>query len=287
MRFSLLGTIGRLAVAATACISGSGHQALAGGLFDFGFPNGLFDQMLDTSGPGMTRAQFREASAGAAQRCTNSITQGTCEQELQYARDHALISPPAYDWARANGFYPVIDRNDVVQAVCRCGCFAEDTAILGAAGWVPVQELERDALVASYDAANDAAAEQAEAGVALTPRPLASVISGPEAQDLYVFVLANGHELKLTQHHAVALSDGRMVAARDVGPQDAFLDYQTGRPVGVLAIERRPASGTVYNFEVAADDASAHVVVAEGVLVGDLAWQNQLYRELGAVAVRR
>jgi hypothetical protein len=262
----------------------SAASALAAGPFDapFGFP-GLFDDVFDQVGPGMTRAQMRDASASATQRCTNAITQGTCEQELKYALDRGLVSGPAYDWGLQNGYYPVIDRNDVVQAVCRCGCFAEDTAILAAAGWTPVQDLTAGALVESYAGLESAPEEP----LPLAPLPLASVLSGDESQALYVFELANGHTLRLTRHHAVVLADGRIVAAHDVGPDDALMDYATGAPVRILAIGRQPAQGRVFNFEVAASESSGHIVVAEGVLVGDLAWQNQLQGDLGGVLVRR
>jgi hypothetical protein len=222
----------------------------------------------------MSRRQFRAAAASATARCTNDITQGTCDQELDYALNARLLSPFAHQWARANGFYPVVDRNNVIQAVCKCGCFAADTAIS-----TPSGEVMAGAVVAGMEV-------QAYAGPGeLTPRMVTSTTSGAEHAELYAFTLSSGRTLRVTQNHPLVVGDGRMLAARDVSLRDGLLAAD-GTVATIVAIVREPASTLVHNFGVEAADASGHVVVAEGVLVGDLIWQNQLARDLGAIVIR-
>ncbi len=43
----------------------------------------------------------------------------------------------------------------------------------------------------------------------------------------------------------------------------------------------------VYNFRVVGNDAQAHIIVAEGVFVGDLSWQNELAAEMESIRLRK
>ena len=58
-------------------------------------------------------------------------------------------------------------------------------------------------------------------------------------------------------------------------------------PVAITAIGRRQADADVVNFETQGDSELNHIIVAEGVFVGDLVWQNQLAADLGKVALRQ
>ncbi|RYG21516.1 hypothetical protein EON82_18675 [bacterium] len=84
----------------------------------------------------------------------------------------------------------------------------------------------------------------------------------------------------------MVLEDGRVVAASEVQPGSNFVGVD-GKTVRILGIEREQTTGDVYNFEVGATKNQGHIIAAEGVLVGDLAWQNRLKAELGAIQVRK
>ena len=60
-----------------------------------------------------------------------------------------------------------------------------------------------------------------------------------------------------------------------------------GQPVKVTAIAREKPTADVFNFETAGATHMSHIIVAEGVLVGDLKIQDELADEEGSIALRR
>lgn len=42
----------------------------------------------------------------------------TANEELDYALKYNLITRAAYDWGKANGYYPILSRMNKVVAVC-------------------------------------------------------------------------------------------------------------------------------------------------------------------------
>ena len=109
---------------------------------------------------------------------------------------------------------------------------------------------------------------------------------GDEQADLYVFSLSNGHDLRVTQHHGMVLADGRVIEARKVAEGDLFIALD-GSEVVVQSIGREPTSADVYNFFLSVETPQEHIIAAEGVLVGDLAWQSTLTSELDSISLRR
>ncbi len=150
----------------------------------------------------------------------------------------------------------------------------------GKVDWKPVSSVEKDDRLMSLS--EDASLSRPE----LEPKSVVSHTRGKEKPLLFAFVLDNGHTLKVTQHHGMVLDDGRVVAASEVRSGARFVGID-GKPVTVVAIERERTRGLVYNFEVDATKNQGHVLAAEGVLVGDLAWQNRLKSELGAIQIRK
>ncbi len=235
----------------------------------------------------MTLATFQSLAAGsdAAGRCVSGNTVSYCNGELDYAYNIGLITLEAYNWGRANGYYPVIDRNNVIQAVCKCGCFESNTLILteGADGspvWLKAKDIMTDMSLFSLDEAS------ALSQPVMSMKPIKARTHGEEGPALYVFKLDNGRKLKVTQNHGMLLSDGRVVEARTLDVGAEFVDLE-GKIVRVVDLDFKFTKGEVYNFEVDAADDSGHIIAAEGVLVGDLAWQNQLSKEIGSIVVRK
>jgi hypothetical protein len=235
----------------------------------------------------MQLPDFQRLAGNNESRCVGARDTAFCQGELRYARDQGLITQDTFDWGMAHEYYPVVSRLNTVEAVCRCGCFEQSTQILAtdpetqAVGFVAVRDLSRRHL--AWALASDATL----ASLKTTEQPIVDLVHGPEEAQLVVFRLADGRVLKLTQHHGAVLSDGRVVAASDVSVGQSFIDASTGATVEIVAIDHEPTSAEVYNFKVAGDDNVNHVVIAEGLLVGDLSWQNGLARELGAVQIRR
>ncbi|MDC0709135.1 hypothetical protein POL68_11735 [Stigmatella sp. ncwal1] len=221
----------------------------------------------------------------AAGRCVGGTTVSYCNGELDYAYLVGLIAPDAYNWGRANGYYPVIDRNNVIQAICKCGCFEGQTLILtqeanGTSTWTRAKDIT--SRMSLFSLKEDSALSQPS----MSMKSIKNLTRGSEGPALHVFTLDNGRTLKVTQHHGMLLSDGRVVPAHsvDVGSEFVALD---GSLVRVKSLDFEFTQDEVFNFEVSASDKSGHFIAAEGVLVGDLAWQNQLSREIGSIAVRK
>ncbi|WP_245814714.1 Hint domain-containing protein [Cystobacter ferrugineus] len=229
--------------------------------------------------------QFKYLGLTSIERCARAISAEECKIELDYGLEQNLITREAYDWGLVNGYYPVIGRRDTVDAVCKCGCFEANTLILtqdklGAPAWIAAKDITKETTLFSLN-------EQATLSQpTFDTKPILAFTKGEEHPALYVFELDNGHTLKVTQNHGMLLSDGRVVEARtlEAGAEFVALD---GATVRVKNLRFEHTKEDVYNFEVESQISAGHIIAAEGVLVGDMAWQNQLGRELGSIAVRR
>jgi len=78
---------------------------------------------------------------------------------------------------------------------------------------------------------------------------------------------------------------GKIVEATLVDTRMSFVGLD-GRPVAITAITREKAVDEVFNFETTGETQLGHIIVAEGVLVGDLKLQNEVEEE-GSIGLRR
>jgi hypothetical protein len=242
---------------------------------------------VPTTGTPMSLATFQYLGyqSDVAVRCTGAISAAQCQEELAYGLNLNLITPEAYYWGLANGYYPVIDRNNVIGAICKCGCFEANSLILtqdeqGASAWVPAKDIKTSTTLFALNEAATLSRPTFDA------KSIKVATRGEETPALYAFGLDNGRTLKVTQNHGMLLSDGRVVEARTLGVGAEFVALD-GSTVRVRELRFEHTAEDVFNFEVNAQESAGHIIAAEGVLVGDLAWQNQLSRELGAITVRR
>ncbi|RZM84329.1 Hint domain-containing protein [Pseudoalteromonas rubra] len=233
-----------------------------------------------------TYSNRAEVDAGVAGRCVyQPIGQSECHMRIDWAVNNGKITRRAGDWGKANGFYPIIDMfSQNIAAVCKCGCFEQDTLIRavrdGKIQDIRAKDLgKQDSLVALNGEAtlNNMATESFE---------MKFRTKGPETPALYVFTFEDGTELKVTQHHGMLLGDGSMVSAKDVKSGSTMYNAQ-GTELAVTSITREFTDANVYNFETDGDSVTNHIIVANGIFVGDLSWQNQLHADLGKVVVRQ
>jgi hypothetical protein len=205
--------------------------------------------------------------------------------ERNVARDSQMVTEMGVDYMRIRDAFPLFRSGGEVRALCRCGCFEGSTELLtsdtnGNVDWKPVNAVGHDDRLVSLSEDTSLSHPELEA------KSVVSRTRGKEKPLFFAFVLDNGHTLKVTQHHGMVLDDGRVVAASEVRAGSRFVGID-GKPVTILTIERERTRGLVYNFEVDAKKNQGHVLAAEGVLVGDLAWQNRLKAELGAIQIRK
>ena len=227
------------------------------------------------------------APVNPAVRCSGPLPQDQCNALINTAYNNGLLTSGAVTWLTQNGFCPIVidaGAGPQIYSFCPVGCFAADTEILsalrGRTTYSRASEITRnDSLWSLSDRANLRA-------VALTKHDIGRVVHGPEIPELFVFALATGATLRVTQHHPMILDNGMIVEAAQVEDGASFIGVD-GRPVAVVSITREPATEDVFNFQTVGDTQLSHVIVADGVLVGDLKLQNDLAAEQASIELRR
>jgi hypothetical protein len=222
-------------------------------------------------------------------RCPTALAPAVCDAGNLDALNRGLLTSDGYRLLVNAGFCAIV--NDLGQGpaifdFCARGCVTASTRILadlpagGRARYAPAASVKPRGTLMSV--ADDAGAGE----VVLASQPVKRVVHGPEEVDLVVFALANGATLRVTQHHPMVLDNGTIIEAARVDPRSSFLGSD-GRPVAITAITREKAVEDVFNFETAGETQLSHVIVAEGVLTGDLKLQDELESEQHAIELRR
>lgn len=226
------------------------------------------------------------ATPGVCQRCGSPLTREDCDWSNSFAINNNLIDSAALNWLIANDFcaIPLPPRLNSIVDVCPPGCFAAETNILVAgetgAVYIPASSLQTNQSV--FAIADESTMEE----LWVAPRHLKRIVHGGEIPELYVFHLSNGKALKVTQHHPMVLGDGTVVRASTVPADALFLDVD-GLPVSILEITREKTDKEVFNVWTDSDSLQGHVIVAEGVLTGDLELQGDVGREGAMIELRR
>lgn len=188
--------------------------------------------------------------------------------------------------------YPVVlpDINDnmFVAYVCMFGCFDSNTKVLiygqdEKTLYCPASQISGATRLLSFDPKSFLDAPLVQ------PRQITKIIKGDAGykETLIDFQLANGRSLKVTPNHGMLLDDGRVILARHVKQGDSFVGLK-GEKVAINNIATFEQDEGVINFRLAGPkDGSSHIMVAEGVFVGDHAWQADLEDDLNAIAIRK
>ncbi|OJH42041.1 hypothetical protein [Cystobacter ferrugineus] len=66
----------------------------------------------------LARFQALAVQSDQAGRCVGAISYDQSQQELAYALSMDLITLEVYYWGLANGYYPVVNRYNIISAVC-------------------------------------------------------------------------------------------------------------------------------------------------------------------------
>jgi len=213
-----------------------------------------------------------------------------CSADQQYALQTGCINQEEYAMLVRENLAPYCSRyNNKVTGVCACGCFAIGTRMHVAEyasqsiAVVPIEmvvEFSNDYLIMAMkeDATLSALGFESMA--------IRRTTQGPELGSLIYIRTKGGREIGLTKNHAVLLANGEMVEAKAVRVGFSLLSSD-GKADNVVAVKKRKANGNVYNLLVDAKGNQGHLVIAEDLVVGDLAWQNSLASELYSVRVRQ
>lgn len=213
-------------------------------------------------------------------RCGRPLNAKTCKSVNELALEQGVICKSAINWLNSEKLC-AISYSRLLVGVCPQGCFEANTLFevqdeSGNLQTVPAHEVSPNDQMMSL--APGASLEDGETLFGAINK----VVSGGEESNLFVFSLENGTELSVTKEHPMVLSDGRIVRAKSVELGDSFVTSE-GASVSVTNIDRRASHEEVYNFDMAGDSTENHVIVANGVFVGDLALQSTLDSELEAI----
>lgn len=224
-------------------------------------------------------------------RCgDNQIPVSDCPayQNLAFFTNHC-INGTEYSYAQSHSIAPLCSQLNptVYIGFCYCGCLERSTGILTVdpgSGKASSQRIDSIVVGAQVHALTGGATLSA---LQFAPRGVAATTAGGEKTPLVVLHLADGATLSATEQHAILLSTGMMVAAKDLQVGQRMV-RQDGSPSEIRQITREPTSDDVYNVLTDAGLVhKEHVIVAGGLLVGDLMWQNTLAKDLNAIIVRQ
>jgi hypothetical protein len=171
-------------------------------------------------------------------------------------------------------WYPYIDNS--VQKRCQCGCFAEETEFLAVGGALTGTELIAEASrggtrLLSLDSL---------ASRSLSERDVNGIVFGPEKEQVFMISTTAGRKVTLSSQHPVLIVDevGEMVSVKAASKavSGEYVLGDDGVADQISAVEKRPYEKRMVNFNVASDDAQNHFVPANGIVLGDNAWQQRL-----------
>jgi hypothetical protein len=99
-------------------------------------------------------------------------------------------------------------------------------------------------------------------------------VAGPEKPEVIEFSTAGGHVLGVTRTHPMMTPNG-LKMAKDLWVGQELMT-SSWAPVRITKLRRYRYEGLVYNFAMPGVSLGDHLVVAEGLITGDLHFQEQL-----------
>jgi len=198
-------------------------------------------------------------------------------------------TPGPHDVPR-DAWYLAVSTTAGAPVRCQCGCFAPETRIATAGGVFAADELLQLALfipVQPLVRANADALGAWRVGPELRGR---NFTVGPEDKPLVVIQTANGQNIRLTDNHPVFVSKAAGTAilrADELSLGDELFD-ENGATVAItdLSSALLDASSPVINFAADSDLPLDHIVLAAGLQVGDLRFQQVINAEEIRIARR-
>ncbi|MGY3804678.1 Hint domain-containing protein [Pigmentibacter ruber] len=222
-------------------------------------------------------------------RCVDNIPDApTCQGERDYGLRSGCINKEEYDSLVAYNSYPICDRNNILRAWCSCGCFEKNTRIFSVGkdiNFMGYEKIEKIISEKQHYKVLSLHQDTKLSTIKSNTFDLFQTTSGPEKEALIVIYTENNLRLAVTKKHAILLSNGKMVEAEKVQLTDKLVQAN-GKPVSVLKIEREFTNDDVLNILTSGKTPIEHTLFAEGLIVGDLAWQNNLKSMLNSITVR-
>lgn len=226
-------------------------------------------------------------------RCTPPEDAGLdkqfCNQDIKARFEMKQINKEEMEFLIAKGAVPTMSALNKPIGYCFCGCFAPWTRISVSKGanlaveMLPIIDVWHDRdYIQVVSLADGSTLENLNFKTA----KITNMVSGPEAKPLVVIRTGQGKELSVTSEHAILISTGKMITAKEIRKGD-FLVTDIGTLDEVSEISRRQIKEDTINLMADGKGLLSHLILAENLVVGDLAWQNSLQEEIDAILLRK
>ncbi len=204
------------------------------------------------------------------------LSKEECEEERKAMIDKGCLLPQYLAYLVEKDACPQCTSRGKISGVSFIGCFARGTRIFaqrkGAVYpvWIAIEELVDQ--IDEYDVWTLSKGSDFR-----NPRyhklSLTSSLQGPEYIPLVVISTGHGTQIKLTEGHPVLFATGKIVRADSVVVGDELVTMD-GRNTSVLSIQRESSKHDVYNVMTSGNEIYEHILISEGLLMGDRMLQN-------------
>lgn len=181
-----------------------------------------------------------------------------------------------YGFVPSGHWYPLADNTQAPRWRCRCGCVGESMEFESINGIITAKELvekrNSSLQIASWD---DVGARQ------FSFRDIDTVVWAKEDEAIVVF-LKRHRSLILSHAHPVVLA-GRMgevlglKKASELTKDDLLLS-DAGEAIEIEKVMITPYGRDMINFNIVSRNPSQRFIAVNGVMTGDLAWQETLHQ---------
>ncbi|NBW83337.1 hypothetical protein EBR21_16435 [bacterium] len=171
-------------------------------------------------------------------------------------------------------WYPFVDSG--AQKRCQCGCFGEETEFVTSEGTITGTDL----IAQSSGKSLKLLSLDSLFARSLSERDIKGVVFGPEKELVFSVSKETGRRVTLSAQHPVLVvnESGELQAVKAASKLDEgeFVLGEDGIADRVIGIEKKSYAKRMVNFNVASTDAQNHFVLANGIVLGDNAWQQHL-----------
>jgi hypothetical protein len=167
--------------------------------------------------------------------------------------------------------------------ICLSSCYTPDMMLSFNIGDVDVESAYQENLQDILSVSAESTIEKMVMQYRPVKNHIRSIIDGKH--EIIKFLTDSGKVLKVTPNHPLVNGNGQMMRA-DRFKQGDFLVNVDGGKEKIVALTGQEFHGKVYNVEIDANHYTDQILVAQGLLSGDLSFQNENTRYLERILFR-
>jgi hypothetical protein len=178
------------------------------------------------------------------------------------------ISGGCFGFTPPGHWYSLLDEKNTPKWRCRCGCFAEESLFYGLENQTGLDLIEKGSSQFKISSLNNIEK------TTFSHREITGFMHSKERNGIFIQTQSN-KKIILSEAHPVILEKFQMKQAKDLVLGDKLLDKNSKYD---LLIKKKilPYGREMVNFHVASDQPAHHIVIASGLQMGDLGWQEHL-----------